>query len=66
MIFNAPQLEAIWKYCGKKEKMLVTSIFYISHYVFNPIKDNNNNFSQGPFIVCHCFQFGPVQNFVTW
>ena len=36
MPFNDPVKEAFWKHCGKKEKMLVTSIFSFSHHAFYP------------------------------
>ena len=44
----------------KKEKMQVTSIFSLSHNVFNPIKDKIHHFKNINFVVCKCFQFGPV------
>ena len=46
--------------------MLVTSIFPFSHNVFYRIKDRNHNFSNVRFVVCKCFEFCPVQNFVVW
>ena len=50
----------------EKEKMLVTSIFSISHSVFYSIKDSNHHFSNIYFVICKCFQFGHVQNFFIW
>ena len=50
----------------EKEKMLVTSIFTFYQHVFNPIKDINHHFSKLYFVICKCFQFGPVLNFVIW
>ena len=47
-------------------KMLVTSIFSFSYNVFYPIKDRNHHFSYIYCVVCKCFQFGHVQNFVVW
>ena len=35
-----------------------------SHNVFYPIKDRNHYFSNISFVVCKCFEFGPVENFV--
>ena len=34
--FNDPEKESLFKTLWEKEKMLVTSIFYFSHNVFNP------------------------------
>ena len=42
--------------------MLVTSIFFIFHIVFHPIGARNHHFSNIYFVVCKCFQFGPVYN----
>ena len=41
-LFNYPWLEAFWKHCGKKEKMLETSIFSFSHNLFYPSLQNFN------------------------
>ena len=49
-------LKTLWK----KKKMLVTSISSFSHNVFNTIKDKNHHFKYFNFVVCRCFQFGPV------
>ena len=45
----------------EKEKMLVTSIFSFSHNVFkeNP-KENFCFLGHTYFVVCKCFQVGPV------
>ena len=58
--FNDLEKEAFWKHSGEKEKMLVSSIFSFSHNVFNPLRDKNHHFKYFDFVVCKCFQFGPV------
>ena len=45
--------------------MLVTSIFSISHNVFYPSLSNFQFLSHIYFVICKCFQFGHVQNFVV-
>ena len=40
--FNDPEIESFWKQCGKRRKMLVTSIFSFSHYVFYPPLTHSN------------------------
>ena len=34
--------------------------------ISSPIKDKNYNSNKIYFVVCKCFQFNPVQNFVIW
>ena len=46
--------------------MLVTSIFSFSHNVFYPPINSFRFFTYIYFIVCKCFEFGRVQNFVVW
>ena len=46
--------------------MLVTSIFAFSHNVFYSIKKRKYHLSNTYFVVCKCFQFGPVQTDVIW
>ena len=43
----------------KKEKLLVTSIFFLSRNAFYTIKDKYV-FCDTLLIVCKCFQFGQV------
>ena len=50
----------------EEKKMLVTSIFFISHNVFYPSQNELQFFSNIYFVVCKCFQIGMVQNFVVW
>ena len=50
----------------EKEKMQVTSIFSFSHSVFYSNKDSNRRSSNIYFVVCKCFQFGLIRNFVVW
>ena len=61
------EFEYAWgsKTWWEKEKMLVTSIFF-SHNVFYPIKVKNHHLNNIYFVVCKCFQSGPVKNFVVW
>ena len=59
LTFNDPKIEAFWKH-GKKEKMLVTSIFSFSNNVFYPSENKFQFFSHIWFVVCKCFQFGPL------
>ena len=49
-----------------KEKMLVTSIFSYSHNVFYPSKNIFQLSNHIYFIICKCFQLGPVLIFVVW
>ena len=44
----------------------VTSIFSFSNHVFYHIKDRNHHLCFVYFVVCKCFQFGHIQNFVVW
>ena len=63
--FNEPEERAFWKTWREKEKMLVTSIFSLSHNVFHP-SQNLFFFSNIHFVVCKCFQVRPVYNFAVW
>ena len=57
--FNQLGVKSHLKTIREKEKiMLVNSIF--SHNVFNPIKVKNHHVKYVGFVVCKCFQFGPV------
>ena len=47
-------LKTLWE----KKKMLVTSIFFFSHNVFYPMKDNFKILSYIQFVACKCFQLG--------
>ena len=49
-----------------KGEIACTSNFSFSHNVFYSIKDINYHFCYIQFVVCKCFQFGLVQNFVMW
>ena len=40
--FDAPEEKAFWKHCEKRRKMLHNSIFFLSHNVFYPMKNNFN------------------------
>ena len=62
---QSPLLTA-WKTLWEKEKMLVTSIFSFLNDVLYPMKGIFHVFSKIKFVVCKCFQFGQVQNFVVW
>ena len=64
--FQQSQDRSLLKTLWEKEKMLVTSIFSFSHNVFYPIKDRNHHLSYIYFIVCKCFEFDDVHNFVIW
>ena len=46
--------------------MLVTSIFSFSHNVFYHFQNKFQFLDSIYFVVCICFEFGPVQNFVVW
>ena len=50
----------------RKGEIAGTSNFSFSHNVFYSIKDRNYHFCYIYFVVCKCFQFGQVQNFVVW
>ena len=58
--FNDPKKESFWKHWGKKEKMLVTSIFSFSHNVFYPSQNEFQVLSHIWFAVCKCFQLEKV------
>ena len=64
-IFNDSKGEEFGKHCGKRRKMLVTSIYSFSHSVFYSIIDINHNFSNVVFVVCKCFRFGHVQDWIA-
>ena len=40
--------------------------FLLSHNVFYPSEINFHIFSHICFVVCQCFQFGPIEKFVMW
>ena len=63
--FNNPESKP-FEYIVEKEKMLVTSIFSFSHNVFYPLQSNFLFFRHIYFVVCKCFNFGLVLNFVVW
>ena len=65
LTLNDPEEEDFRKTLWEKEKMLVTSIFSFSHNVFYPIRYRNHCFSNLKFVVCKCFEFGPVRMFVV-
>ena len=53
------------KILWEKEKMLVTSIFFFYDNVFYLSDNKLYLFSSIHFVVCKCFEFGPVsQNLV--
>ena len=54
-IWEKSFLKKLWE----NEKLLVHNVFY-------SIKDKNYHFSYIQFVVCKCFHFGMVKNFVTW
>ena len=64
--FQRPCIKSPLKTLWEKEKMLVTSIFSFSHNVFYPSQNKLQLFNYIYFVVCKCFQFGPVQFFVVW
>ena len=53
--FDAPGKHALLKTLWEKKKMLVTSIFFFSHNVFYPMKDNFHVLNNIKFVVCKCF-----------
>ena len=50
---------------GKGENAL-TSIFSFSHNVFYHFQNKFQFLGHIYFVVCKCFEFGPVLNFVVW
>ena len=62
--FGGSEKEAFWKHCGKGE-IACTSNLSFSYNVSYAIKDRNCHFCYIEFVVCKCFQFGLVQNFVV-
>ena len=63
--FNDLEKQNLLKTLWEKEKMLVTSFFSFSHNVFYPFQNKFHFFGHTYFVVCKCFQFLPVQNFVV-
>ena len=59
VLTNLEEQQDFWKHFGKKEKMLVTSIFSFSHNVFYLSQSNFQWLIHIYFVVCKCFQFGP-------
>ena len=62
--FDDLEKEVFWKHCWKRRKILVIRIFPYSHNVFYPFQTKFQFFSHFYFVVCKCFQSGPVLNFV--
>ena len=60
--FEKEHLKTLWK----KEKMLVTSIFFFSYNVFYTIKYRKHHFSKIYFFSCIYFPFGQVLISVLW
>ena len=54
--FNDPEKKKPFENVVGKEKMLVTTIFPISHNVFYLFRDRNHHFSNIRFVVCKPFQ----------
>ena len=55
-------LKTLWE----KQKMLVTSIFSFTKNVFYSTKDEFHRLESIYFVVCKCYLFKPVWNFVVW
>ena len=64
--FDDTKKEAFLITLWKKKKMLVSSIFSFSNYVFYPFKDRNHYLSYIYFVFCKCSEFDDVQNFIVW
>ena len=66
--FNKLEKEAFWKHCGKRRKFYSGNQHFLlfSHHVFYSSQNKFKFFSHIYFIICKCFQFSPVQKFVTW
>ena len=64
--FDVSGKEVFSKHCGKKEKMLVTSIFSFSHDVFCTINNKDYHLCYIYLVACKCFEFGQGQIFVMW
>ena len=48
------------------ENMVGKGIFSFSHNVFYQSQKEFLFFSDIYFVVCKCFEYGPVENFVVW
>ena len=59
--FNDSEKEVFRKHCGKRRKMLVTSIFSFSHNVFELIKNRSHYSNNILFVVRKCFEIAQVQ-----
>ena len=55
-----PEKEIFYENIVEKEKMLVTSIFSFSRKVFYPSQKKIQFLRYIYFVICKCFQFGPV------
>ena len=53
---------SLWKTLWEKEKLVVTSNFFLSHSVFYPFGKLSANFIKFEIVVCKLFQFGSIQN----
>ena len=79
-IFNVSKCGIVWKWVNTQfqalltlketayenivEKEIVVTIIFSFSHIFYFQKDRSPQFSNILFVVCKCFQFGPVQNFV--
>ena len=63
--FKRPRKRRLLKTLWEKEKMLVPSIFSLSHNVFYPFRNKFQFLSPIHFVVCKCFQFAPVYKVVV-
>ena len=66
--FNDLEEKAFWKCYGKRRKCCqpVFSSFPIICFLFYPSQYKFQFFSNINFVVCRCFQIGPVYNFFVW
>ena len=62
--FQGLGVKSLLKILMEKEKNADNQQFFsFSHIVFRAIKDKNY---YSTFVICKCFQFGTVYNFVVW
>ena len=60
--FRRPWVRSFLKTLLEKKKMLVTNIFFFSHNVFYIFLNKFQFLCQSCFVICKCFQVGPIQN----
>ena len=64
-LFDGSGKEAFGKHCGKSRNCLYKQFLLFPQCILH-YQDRNYHFCYMKFVICKCFQFGLVQNFVVW